>query len=436
MNVGKAASIIFILPFFIFACSSTKEIKKPPLFSHEEPVLSKGIKANYDGTKGSPENPTTRFSTDDPDVIASLKLKNLSGKHTIRWDWYDPNGNLYYSTGDSPIETSRGKYLREATAWHRLSIKGEKAAHYPGDWKVNIYLDKEFISSKSFKIKSVSPILTEVDVDIDIPKTQMKNPDAIALVIGNGKYLHKDVPEVTFAHHDAEIIKKYLIKTLGYREGNILFETDATKARFEALLGIAGNYQGTLNDYIKPGRSDVFIYYSGHGAPDPDTRKGYFVPADCDPSKIALNGYPLDVFYENLAKLEARSITVVIDACFSGGTSSGGLLVGSASPIGIVVNNPAIAREDTIVLASSKGDQISSWYPQKRHGLFTYFFLKAINGVADKNGDKELTFQEIYDFVSDRAEGVPYWAKRLHGGRVQTPELQGINKERVLVKYK
>ena len=230
MNVGKAASIIFILPFFIFACSSTKEIKKPPLFSHEEPVLSKGIKANYDGTKGSPENPTTRFSTDDPDVIASLKLKNLSGKHTIRWDWYDPNGNLYYSTGDSPIETSRGKYLREATAWHRLSIKGEKAAHYPGDWKVNIYLDKEFISSKSFKIKSVSPILTEVDVDIDIPKTQMKNPDAIALVIGNGKYLHKDVPEVTFAHHDAEIIKKYLIKTLGYREGNILFETDATKA--------------------------------------------------------------------------------------------------------------------------------------------------------------------------------------------------------------
>lgn len=245
-----------------------------------------------------------------------------------------------------------------------------------------------------------------------------------------------EVPSVKFASRDAEVMKQYLIKTLGYREGNILFETDATKAKFEALLGISGNHRGTLYDYIKPDKSDVFVYYSGHGAPDPNTRKGYFMPVDCDPSKIALNGYPLDTFYENLSKLEAKSITVVMDACFSGGTSSGGLLVSSASPIGIVVNNPAIAKENTLILASSKGDEISSWYDEKRHGLFSYFFLKALGGSADKNKDKKLTFEEIYDFVSDRAEGVPYWARRLHGGRVQTPDMQGINKDRILVRYR
>ncbi|RLB26718.1 MAG: hypothetical protein DRG87_12575, partial [Deltaproteobacteria bacterium] len=268
------------------------------------------------------------------------------------------------------------------------------------------------------------------------PETGMRNPDAIALVIGNRNYQHKDVPSVKFASRDAEVMKQYLMKTLGYREGNILFETDATKARLEALLGIAGNYRGLVHDYIKPGRSDLFIFYSGHGAPDPNTRKGYFVPVDCDPAKVALNGYSLDTFYENLAKLEARNITVVIDACFSGGSSPGKLLIQNASPVGIVVHNPAIAREDTIVLASSKGDQISSWYEEKRHSLFTYFFLKALGGSADKNKDDRLTFAEIYEFVSDRAEGVPYWAKRLHGGRIQTPELQGINKQRVLVEYK
>ncbi len=274
-----------------------------------------------------------------------------------------------------------------------------------------------------------------VDIDVNIPKTKMKNPDAVALIIGNGNYEHPDLPAVRFAHHDVEIVRQYLVKTLGYKEGNIIFKTDVTKAKFEALLGIAGNHRGTLYDYVKPDKSDVFIYYSGHGAPDPNTKKGYFIPADCDPAKVALNGYSLDIFYENLSKLDAKSITVVIDACFSGGTSSGTMLIASASPIGITVKNPAIAKRNTIILTSSKGDQISSWYDEKEHGLFTYFFLKALCGFADRNKDNKITFQEIYDFVSDRAEGVPYWAKRLHGGRIQIPTLQGSNKNKVLVRY-
>jgi hypothetical protein len=426
MKIVKAASIFLILSLSVFSCSSTKEIKKPPQLTYDYPVLSKAIK--YEGNQGIPVNPTATFSTDDTEAIASVKLKNLSEKHTLRWDWYDPDGKLYYSTGNSPIKVSSGRYLREATAWHKISIRGEKAARTPGDWKVNVYLDNEFIASKGFKIQPTLAAV-EIDVDVNIPKTRMENPDAIALVIGNRDYQHKDVP-------DAEVMKQYLMKTLGYREGNILFETDATKAKFETLLGIAGDHRGLLHDYIKPGRSDIFIFYSGHGAPDPNTRKGYFVPVDCDPAKVALNGYSLDTFYENLAKLEARNITVVIDACFSGGSSPGKLLIHNASPVGIVVNNPAIAREDTVVLASSKGNQISSWYEEKGHSLFTYFFLKALGGSADKNKDDKLTFAEIYDFVSDRAEGVPYWARRLHGGRVQTPDMQGINKDRVLVRYR
>lgn len=433
MNKAKEAFIFLILPLLILSCSSTKEIRKTPQFGYEEPVLSKSIKDT--GTTAIPSSPTTRFSTQDPKVIASLKLKNLSGRHTLRYDWYDPNGNLYSSTGNRPIEVSKGKYRREVTAWNRLSIHGERAADYPGDWKVNIYLDRDFISSKTFTIEPGIEEIPLADVDVNIPETRMKNPDTIALVIGNRNYQHPDVPAVKFAHNDAEIVRQYLIKTLGYKEGNVIFETDITKAKFEALLGIAGNHRGILYDYIKPDKSDVFIYYSGHGAPDPNTRKGYFVPVDSDPAKIALNGYPLDIFYENLSKLDARSITVVLDTCFSGGTSSGELLITSASPIGIVVKNPTIAKRNTILLSSSRGDQISSWYDEKRHGLFTYFFLKAIGGSADINGDKKVTFQEIYDFVSDRAEGVPYWAKRLHGGRVQMPTLQGANKAKVFVRY-
>ncbi len=76
----------------------------------------------------------------------------------------------------------------------------------------------------------------------------------------------------------------------------------------------------------------MFIYYSGHGSPDPNTNKAYLVPIDCNPVMMSLTAYPLDVLYENITKIAVKSITVVLDACFSGGTNTGTWLVQNASP--------------------------------------------------------------------------------------------------------
>lgn len=77
----------------------------------------------------------------------------------------------------------------------------------------------------------------------------------------------------------------------------------------------------SLAVYLKPGRSDVFVFYSGHGAPNTET--GYLMPVDADPTALAISGYPLGTLYDNLAQLEARSVNVAIDACFSGATGAG-----------------------------------------------------------------------------------------------------------------
>ena len=74
--------------------------------------------------------------------------------------------------------------------------------------------------------------------------------------------------------------------------------------------------------------------------------KGYFVPSDCDPERVALNGYSLDLLYENLSKLEARKVTVVLEACFSGATNTGINLTKSASP--------ALIRVDTNIFSKKK----------------------------------------------------------------------------------
>ena len=77
---------------------------------------------------------------------------------------------------------------------------------------------------------------------------------------------------------------------------------------------------------------------------------------------------------------------------------------------------------------------MSSWYDEQQHSLFTYFFLKAIQGNADVNKDRQLTYKELYDYVADDDQ-VPYAARRLYNGRTQTPTIEGKDLNRVLIKY-
>ena len=423
-------SLIFCWLILLAGCATTDKKEAEPVFSVAGTDLVKQVLV--EGNTSVPIQPDGEFTTQDSAVIAYVKLKNLSGEHRISWEWIEPSGNRYYKTKDYPLRTSKDSYVEETATWHKLSIKGDPAEKHIGRWKVNVFLDNQLVAARSFMLK---PDLMDISHDVDgkIPLATTDNPDAVAVVIGNCNYQNPDIPQVKYALNDAKVIRKYLIRTLGFREGNILFETDITKARFEALFGIQGNYHGMLFDYVKPGKSDVFVYYSGHGAPDPETSKAYFIPVDCDPEKIGLNGYPLDLFFKNLSKVEARRLTVVLDSCFSGGTDSGQWILKGASPALLKVKQPVIHQSNTVVLTSSESNQISSWLERQKHGLFTYFFLRALSGAADKDRNKEITFQEIYDFVSDRTEGVPYWAKRLHGGRTQTPTIQGSGSSNVFV---
>ena len=273
----------------------------------------------------------------------------------------------------------------------------------------------------------------KADVDVNIPKTAMSKPDGIAVVIGNRRY-QGDTPDVDYAVNDAKVMRKYLIKTLGFRPGNILYVENASKSRMEVLLGDDKN-QGKLANYLKPRRSDVFVFYSGHGAPDPNTETGYLIPVDGDASALNITGYPLEVLYDNLAQLDAKSVSVVIDACFSGASGGGEMLVDKASPIGIEIKNPAAKLDDGFVVTASSGSQISSWYPEKGHGLLTYFWLKALQGEADQDGNKSITASEIRTYLNDNSDGLPYWARRLHN-REQTPQVFTNNNKNVIVEYK
>jgi|GEM_PF-1489422 len=281
--------------------------------------------------------------------------------------------------------------------------------------------DREFIENEL-------PILN-VDIDQNIPMTKAVNKSAIAVIIS--AYDYENAPKVDYAKRDGVIMKEYLLKTFGFSEENVFVLVDPTKSDFEKMFGIRNNEKGQLYRCVKPNESDVFIFYTGHGAPDLKTKEAYLVPVEADPSYIELQGFPLSLLYENLNKLPAKSIITVLDACFSGGYDKG-MIVKSASPMILGTIDEKIKLNDNItVITSSKGDEVSSWYPDMKHGLFTYYFLKGIKGDADKNGNREITLKELKDYV---VEEVSYRAMRLHN-RIQTPVFKGDD-NKVIVKVK
>ncbi|MBU0675815.1 MAG: caspase family protein [Proteobacteria bacterium] len=265
-----------------------------------------------------------------------------------------------------------------------------------------------------------------LSVEVDFPpKTGQVKPDAVAVVIGNRDYDNRQVPQVEFAIRDASVIRQYLIDTLGFAEHNIIFLQNASKTDFLKVFGDTGDHRGELYSRLRKGKSDVFLFYSGHGAPDTNTGRVFLLPAGADPSAIKFTGYSLDLLYENLTRIgrekEIKSLALVFDACFSGMSNTGAPLVSDASSIGIRPKLPVLALPNAAIITSSSGDQISSWYREKRHGLFTYFLLKGIKDTVEQG--RPLTLGDIKTSLLD-VDSVNDYAYRLYK-RNQTPEIVG-----------
>lgn len=270
-------------------------------------------------------------------------------------------------------------------------------------------------------------------IEFVFPKARAENHDAVAVIIGNKEYeeSEKNVPDVKFAHNDAEAMYRFVINSLGYREGNVILIMDATQADMVATFGTKDDYKGRLFDWIRPGKSDVFVYYSGHGAPSLQDGSSFLLPVDADPMKVELTGYKLETFYDNLNKISARKVMIVLDACFSG-SSSDGVIVKNASSIALRVVDPKRSASAT-VFAASDAAEIASWDDKARYGLFTRHFLAGVSGKADAkgfgNGDGKVDLAEMKAFLESE---VTYDARRQYG-REQHPRISGDAKEVISV---
>lgn len=261
---------------------------------------------------------------------------------------------------------------------------------------------------------------------VQAPKTTLVNNDAVAVVIGNSAYARAEVPSVDYAGRDAAAMREFLVQTFGFRDENIIFEENASFTTLQRIFGTRDDFKGQLFGYLPSTKPvDIFVFYSGHGAPDPGTGTAYLVPADADPQAIRLTGYPVRQLYANLALLPAKSITVVMDACFSGLADRGSLVRGM-SPLTVRVENPVLASENAVVLTASQSSEVSGWYDQQQHGLFTYVLLSTLAQAITSGGfDSLLTARQLNATVG--AE-VLRLSRRIRQ-RDQNPQVYGLGSD-------
>jgi len=309
----------------------------------------------------------------------------------------------------------------------KISVN-ESKGRYGKDTILNIPINrptgkgKEIIIAEKTVESPQTPLPKKKIIDVDtIPKnslTKLENGICVIFGIENYKY----APKASFANRDAVIFYEYAKKVFKIPEKNIYIRTneEATKGEFDKVFG----KEGWLKKRVSK-ESDIIIYFSGHGATDIKSGERYLIPYDIDPN-YAYSGVSLKELLNFLSSLNAKSITLFIDACFSGISREGEMLLAGERPI--IISKIEKVPENISILTSSSGSEISVAYSDMEHGLFTYYLLKGFS-EADLNKDKTIMLKELADYVKEKV-----MAKAREFDKEQTPEFSG--KDRVLLKLK
>ena len=248
-----------------------------------------------------------------------------------------------------------------------------------------------------------------------------KPRDAVAIVIGIEKY--RSVPSADFANRDASIFVDYARRALGIPTENIRLLLDEKADSIEMLR----TFRNWLPTRVNRGKTDVYVFFSGHGLPAADGRGLYFLPHEVDKDLLDRTAVTQKEVVEAIERTNPKSVTMFIDSCYSGQSRTGETLLASARPISIAAKETSNFPANFTVISASAPDQISSSSPELRHGIFSYYLMRGMEGEADANKDGQITVAEMQAYLAERV------LRRAMGmNRTQQPQVVG-DQTRVLV---
>jgi len=261
------------------------------------------------------------------------------------------------------------------------------------------------------KLPSLNP--TKIDA-----KT---NPDALALIVGITNY--KNIPISIYADKDAKLFADYAYRSLGIsRDKTKLLVNDSAN-----YIEIKKSLKRWLKNEIVADKSDVYVFFAGHGLVSDNQKDLYLIPYDGETSLLTDTAFKRSNLFSLIEEANPGSITAFFDTCYSGLTRQNEMLVADARPIKIVADETSLPSNVNLISAASN-NEIASSLEGAEHGMFSYYLMEGLGGNADLDQNKNITVGELHEYVKNRVK-----EKAAKLGRNQNPQVSG-NKDKVLVK--
>jgi hypothetical protein len=227
------------------------------------------------------------------------------------------------------------------------------------------------------------------------PRSTMPGDNTWAIVVGIERY-RDALPVATFAENDARAFAAWLETTLNVPPTHIKLLVGDRASRAD----LASAIEEWLPRNARTAGGRVYVYFSGHGAPDPETGTAYLVPWDADPAYLKTRGYAIDALTASLAKLPSQESFVFLDACFSG-SGERSVLAAGTRPL-VPVRSPTPPKGRLVAYAAASSTQTTGGWQARGHGLFTGHLLDALRGASDENVDGTITVDEVARYVAPR----------------------------------
>ncbi len=361
------------------------------------------VKVNGQRQFGEWENGTIQAAPED--VTEDLAEKDVTNCNTVycasglgtyaypdgskyfgNFDNGQPNGTgtVYYSNGD--------KYIG---AWSQHAPHGKGTMYFANGRVFGGFWNYGTVVSK----------IENGDGDMERYKVETDVNDEVkiwAVIVGVASYLH--LPTLKYTDNDAFHMHAFMKSPKGGalpdEQIKLLIDEDAT--RHEVLKAL----QQTL---LKADRNDVVVFYfSGHGL------QGSFLPID-------YNGFENKIHHSEVKEIfeasQAKHKIIFADACHSGSylAKKGGTKHSTA------LHNFYNAFEQSAgglaLMMSSKGEEYSLEDGGLRSGIFSYYLMKGLKGLADSNNNRIVSVSELFNYVSENV--------RSYTAGAQTPTLTG-----------
>lgn len=230
-------------------------------------------------------------------------------------------------------------------------------------------------------------------------KARLSN--SYALVVGISNYQDSLIPDLLFAHKDAEAFADFLKSTPAFALKNdqikLLTDQQATAASICIALD-------AVIEKVDSG-DQVIIYFAGHGDVEikRKSQPGYLLAWNAPHSIYMAGGtinlWDLQDMVSTLSIDKKAKVLLITDACHSGKLSGSALKGAQLTGENL---NKQFANESKILSCQSNEYSMEGTQWGGGHGVFSYYLIQGMSGLADLNADAQISLFEIGRYLEDQ----------------------------------